>query len=345
MAASSGDCALSEAPAPWRARRIYRLVIQLVGPVLLVFVLLHLQDVGAVLDALSWSDGVPLMAAMLLNALNYYFKVLRWDVLLAARGYSYSRLRAWTSFLSSGYVGLLTPGRVGDLLRTQYLRHDLGMPYAEGIALLAIDRLCDLYVLLAFAGVGIAFFGPALTGDLAVVTWAGVSVMALGPLLLFVPGLTRWFAAFIYRKMPGEPDFAGFDRFLAGLKHQRLHHIVRAVFWTVLAFCINYMQGYLLAGALDLHLGVFDVVCLLAVASLLGLLPISVSGLGVRELFFSLAFPLLGYSAEVGVIYGLGVFLVIYVATVIMGFISWQVAPPPIAPDQAPAAAPSHPPV
>ena len=108
MAASSGDCALSEAPAPWRARRIYRLVIQLVGPVLLVFVLLHLQDVGAVLDALSWSDGVPLMAAMLLNALNYYFKVLRWDVLLAARGYSYSRLRAWTSFLSSGYVGLLT---------------------------------------------------------------------------------------------------------------------------------------------------------------------------------------------------------------------------------------------
>ena len=63
-------------------------------------------------------------SSMLLNALNYYFKVLRWDVLLAARGLHYSRLRAWTSFLSSGYVGLLTPGRVGDLLRIQYLRHD-----------------------------------------------------------------------------------------------------------------------------------------------------------------------------------------------------------------------------
>jgi glycosyltransferase 2 family protein len=299
---------------------------------LLIFVLYRLQGAGAVLAELDLADAVPITVAMLLNALNYYFKVLRWDVLLAARGYTYSRLRAWTSFLSSGYVGLMTPGRVGDLLRTQYLRHDLGVPYADGLALLTIDRLCDLYVLLAFAGVGIAFFGAALTGDLARVLWIGVAATALGPLLLLMPGTLRKLAAVIYRKLPGEPDIADFDRFLAGLRRQRPHHIVRAVFWTVLAFAINYGQGYMLAWALNIDLGVFDVVCLLAVSSLLGLLPISVSGLGVRELFFSLAFPLLGYSAEAGVIYGLGIFLIIYVAAVAMGFVSWQIAPPPVGP-------------
>ncbi len=312
------------------ANRRYKWAIRLVGPVLLVFVLLRLRDSGAVIDTLRHAEPWPIALAMLLNAVNYYFKVLRWDVLLSARGYTYSRLRAWTSFLSSGYVGLMTPGRVGDLLRTQYLRHDLGMPYADGIALLAVDRLCDIYVLLGFAGVGLAFFGAAITGDLALVLWLGVAATALGPLLLFMPGLLRRAAAVIYRKMPGEPDIAGFDRFLAGLKQQRVHHVVRAVFWTVLAFGINYLQGYLLAGALHIDLGVFDVVCLLAIASVLGLLPISISGLGVRELFFSLAFPLLGYTAEAGVLYGLGVFLVIYVAAVAMGFVSWQIAPPPV---------------
>ena len=321
---------------PAVAHRRYKWAIRLVGPVLLVFVLLRLQDSGAVLDALRLADAAPIVAAMFLNAVNYYFKVLRWDVLLEARGYQYSRLRAWTSFLSSGYVGLMTPGRVGDLLRTQYLHHDLGMPYADGVALLAVDRLCDIYVLLAFAGVGLAFFGTALTGDLALALWLGVAATALGPLLLFWPGLLRRAAAFIYRMMrktPGEPDIAdiaGFDRFLAGLKQQKLHHVLRAVFWTVLAFGINYFQGWLLARALHIDLGVFHVMCLLAIASVLGLLPISISGLGVRELFFSLAFPLLGYSAEAGVIYGLGVFLVIYVAAVAMGFVSWQIAPPPV---------------
>ncbi|MBK7827944.1 lysylphosphatidylglycerol synthase transmembrane domain-containing protein [Nannocystis sp.] len=311
-------------------RRVLKLAIRLVGPALLVVVLYRLHGAGVVLDQLDRHDILPLTGAMLLGALNYYFKVLRWDVLLAARGHRYSRLRAWTSFLSSGYVGLLTPGRVGDLLRVQYLRHDLGIPYADGLALLTIDRLCDLYVLLAFAGLGVALLGAALTGELALVLWLGVAVTALGPLLLLLPGLLRRVAAVMYRWLPGQPELAGFDRFLAGLKQQRPADIARAVVWTILAFVINYLQGYLLAVALNLDLGVLSVVGLLAVSSLLGLLPISISGLGVRELFFALAFPLLGHSSEAGVIYGLGVFLVIYVAAVIMGFISWQVAPPPV---------------
>lgn len=292
---------------------------------------MRLRGAGEVLAALGPEDVLPLAAAMLLNGLNYYFKVLRWDVLLAARGYKYSRLRAWTSFLSSGYVGLLTPGRLGDVLRIQYIRHDLGVPYADGLALLAVDRMCDIYVLLAFAAVGVAFFGAALTPDLALVTWTGVVVMALGPLLLFVPSFARLVTRGLYRMMPGSAQIEGYERFFAGLKQQELRHVVVAVFWTVLAFMINYGQGWVLAQALDLQLGLLDVVCLLAVSSLLGLLPISVSGVGVRELFFSLTFPLLGLSSEAGVVYGLGVFFVIYVAAVAMGFVSWQVAPPPVA--------------
>src|SRR4051812_1098302 len=98
-------------------RRALKLAIRLIGPVLLIVVLLRLQGAGPVLAQLDRNDILPIAAAMLLNALNYYCKVLRWDVLLTARGYHYSRLRAWTSFMSSSYVGLMTPGRVGDLLR------------------------------------------------------------------------------------------------------------------------------------------------------------------------------------------------------------------------------------
>ena len=347
LAALARDPAPTYARAPM-SRRVLRLAIRLVGPALLGVVLYRLRDAGPVLAHLDRRDILPLAAATLLNAVNYYFKVRRWDVLLAARGHHYSRLRAWTSFLSAGYVGLLTPGRVGDLLRIQYLRHDLGIAYADGLALLAVDRLCDLYVLLAFAALGIACLGAAFTGQLALVLWLGVALVALGPLLLLFPGLLRRVAALAYRKLgrttptTAEPaPLPDFDRFLAGLRHQRPPDILRAVAWTILAFAINYGQGYLLAGALGLDLGLLDIVGLLAVASLLGLLPISISGLGVRELCFALAFPLLGYSAEAGVIYGLGIFLVIYVAAVLMGFVSWQLAPPPVGPPPNPGGAPA----
>ena len=97
-------------------------------------------------------------------------------------------------------------------------------------------------------------------------------------------------------------------------------------------FAVNYLQGWLIARAMGLPMTFLDATCLLAIASLLGLLPISVSGIGVRELFFSLAFPMLGFAAADGVTFGLLVFFVIYLVIVAIGFVSWQVAPPPSAP-------------
>ena len=73
----------------------------------------------------------------------------------------------------------------------------------------------------------------------------------------------------------------------------------------------------------------FDVASLLATTSLLGLMPISVSGVGVRELFLALVFPALGLLAAQGVAFGLLVFLCNYIAIVLAGFIAWQVSPPP----------------
>jgi glycosyltransferase 2 family protein len=322
-----------EAPSPTSPpanRRGLKLAVRLLGPLLLVVVLYRVRREKEALGALLSADILPLLAALALNVANNWLKVLRWDVLLAARGHHYPRMRAWTSFLSSVYVGMLTPGRVGDVLRAQYLKHDLGMPYSEGIAVIVVDRLCDLYVLMAFVAVGVARFSSVVAGDLAVITWAGVVLTALAPLVLLVPGVGQRAMRAIYRKLPGDPSGEGFDRFLAALEAQRFHHLAQAVVLTTLAFGVNYVQGFLLARAMHLNLAFFDVVCLLAIASLLGLLPISVSGVGVRELCFSLIFPALGHSSATGVVYGIGVFFIIYVAVVLMGLVSWNVAPPPV---------------
>src|SRR5438105_4052378 len=103
-----------------------------------------MKDAGAVLHVILAADPWPLALALLLNFAAIYFKVVRWQIFLRTRGIVYSHSRAWGAFLSSLYVGLLTPGRVGDVLRIQYLRADLDVPYAEGLASIVIDRLCDV---------------------------------------------------------------------------------------------------------------------------------------------------------------------------------------------------------
>jgi hypothetical protein len=312
-----------------RQRKV-QLILRLVGPVLLVVVLARMDDPGALLASVARADALPLLAALALNLAALHLKVERWRVLLQSRGFRYPLRRAYVAFLASLYLGMVTPGRVGDVVRVQYARHDLDMPYADGLAVSVMDRLCDMYVLLAFVAVGIAHFASVFTGELAYFTWGGVAVIALAPLALLVPGFADKTLAWIYRRVARRQDPLGLERFLVALRAQLRVAILLAAPITVACFLINYTQGWLAARAMHIDIGFFDVMCLLAVTSLLSLLPLSVAGIGVREAFLWLVFPALGLLAEQGVAFGVMVLLVIYVALALAGFVAWQLSPPPV---------------
>jgi uncharacterized membrane protein YbhN (UPF0104 family) len=292
-----------------------------------VVVLARTRDRGAIAAAVASASLAPLFVAVAANLVNIHLKVIRWQVILRVRGVAYGTRRAWLAFLTSLYLGMLTPGRVGDVLRAQYLKHDLDVPYAEGLASVVVDRLCDLVVLAVFVAVGAVRYAPVLAGGLGWVTWAGVAATLLGTLVLFVPGVAEALLGRTFARL--SPDPAGLSRFLGAVRDNLGRPLLLTLPLTVATFVVNYVQGWLIARAMALPMTFLDATCLLAIASLLGLLPISISGVGVRELFFSLAFPLLGFTRAEGVTYGLLVFFVIYLVIVAIGFISWQIAPPP----------------
>ena len=309
--------------------RASRALVRLVGPILLAVVIWRTRDRAAIVHAVAGASLAPLALAAAVNVINIHLKVVRWQVILRVRGIHYGTRRAWAAFLTSLYLGMLTPGRVGDVLRARYLKHDLDVPYAEGVASVVVDRLCDLYVLVVFVAVGGVRFGPVLVGGLAWVTWAGVAATALGPLVLVIPGVAEAVLGRAFAKLSPEGGAAALARFLDAVRANVGPALWITIPLTVLTFVVNYLQGWWIAHAIGLPMTFFDATCLLAIASLLGLLPISVSGIGVRELFFSLAFPMLGFAASAGVTFGLLVFVVIYLVIVAVGFVSWQVAPPP----------------
>ena len=336
-------------PAAGGLGRWLTLALRLVGPALLVAVLFKMKDAGAVVRAWAAAEPLPLALAIALTFANIWLKILRWDVLLRTQGIRYPQRRAWGAYLGSAYVALVTPGRVGDALRAQYLRQDLGVGYADGLASVVMDRLCDLYVLVVIVAFGVVRFSSILVGELAWAAWGTVFATILGPLVLLIPGPAERLLGKAYAKLASArfgknpapaPDAAGgggLARFLAALRSHVGPGLALTIPLTIGAFMINYVQAWLLARAVHLDLGFFDLMCLLSIASLLGLLPISMSGVGVREVFFALAFPVLGYTAEQGVSFGLLVFAVLYLVLVVVGFVSWQVAPPPFAAPARPA--------
>lgn len=322
---------VAQQTAPSKRAIALRWALRLLGPVLLIVVLVKLKDRGALLALASNAAILPLVLALLLNSVAIHLKVVRWQILLKSRGHTYGTRDAWLAFCASLYLGMLTPGRVGDALRVQYLRHDRGVPYAEGFASIVVDRLCDMYILAAFAATAFAHFSSAIAGELAILGWASVAASVLGPLILWIPGLSEKLMSAAYRKVSRDTEGRGLAVFLAAVRGQTGKMLFVTLPLTVVSFVVSTAQGWLIARSIGLDLKPFDVLCLLAIASLLGLLPISVSGVGVREAFFAVVFPALGFTSADGVGFGLLVFTVIYLSNVIVGFVAWQIRPPPTA--------------
>jgi uncharacterized membrane protein YbhN (UPF0104 family) len=310
-------------------RRAAGWLVRLVGPALLLVVIARMGNPGAIVSAVRAATLLPLAAAVLLNVVNIHLKVVRWQAILRVRGIAYGTGPAWLAFLTSLYLGMLTPGRVGDVLRARYLKYELDVPYAEGIASVVVDRLCDLYVLAVFVSLGAVRYAPVLGGGLGWLTWAGVAATVVLPLVIFVPGIADGLLGAAFARLTPDNDRASVTRFLEAVRANVGRPLLVTLPLTLATFIVNYVQGWLIARSMGLGMSLYDATCLLAIASLLGLLPVSVSGVGVRELFFSVAFPLLGFGAADGITFGLLVFFVIYLVIVAIGFVSWQIAPPP----------------
>ena len=212
---------------------------------LLLVVLLRMDNLAQLWAAFKGAEVLVLLGAALLNALNIQLKVIRWQVLLATRGYHYPAAAAWRAILPSMYIGMLTPGRVGDVLRVQYTRRDIDVPYAEGLAIIVMDRFCDLYVLLGFVVAGVAHFANVLRGDLGWMTWLAVGTIAVLPLLLLVKGPADRLLEAVYQRLSKNTERGpeGGRRFLVALRAQLGRRLLLTLPLTVGAFLVHYLVG------------------------------------------------------------------------------------------------------
>lgn len=306
----------------------FRLAMRLLGPLLIVWVMWRFADLGLLVDTFAQAAAWPLVAAVLLDAVVVHAKLWRWRYLLRSVDVPLSVGSAYRAYLPSLFLGLVTPGRVGDALRIQYLKRDHSVGYSDGLAVSIVDRLCDVYVLLAFVALGIVHLANVISAPLARTTWIAVVVVALAPAFLFVRGVAEPAAQWLYGRFADGESHEGLSVFFTALRRQLGPSLVVPVVLTVVAFVTNYVQAWLVTRALGIDLTFIDVAALLAISSLLSLLPISISGIGVRESFFALIFPAFGLVETLGIAFGFGVLGVIYVPALLAGFIAWVAWPP-----------------
>ena len=303
-------------------------LLRLLGIVLLGFLLARL-DLGQVYAVMRGANPLLIVAAMGAIPLLILVKTVRWRGVLRAQGVHYRTGPAFLAYFGSLFVGLLTPGRLGEFVKTVHVSQECGVSTAHAFSSVLVDRLFDLGLLLIVGGMALLALGR---GSADVIAVGGAVALLAVPLALFLNDTAFSWLQRIGLKLGalGRKLFAAGGwvvEMRLGLRRLAQAQVAIASAWTALAYALFFGQCYLLALALGLGIGFWRVSFAVSLGSLVALLPVSVAGLGSREAAIVAYLGAAGVPSEGALSFSLLVFLSFHVASGLMGAVAWWIKP------------------
>src|SRR5262245_15160473 len=136
--------------------------IRWTGIVLLIILIwrIDFSDTVSLLKKIS----IPILVlVVLLNIPQIFMKAYRWRELLHSQRISFGIWPAFLSYFGSIFIGLLTPGRLGELIKALHVSKDCNVSNARALSSVLVDRLFDLYALLLMGGAALLSKGSDLS--------------------------------------------------------------------------------------------------------------------------------------------------------------------------------------
>jgi glycosyltransferase 2 family protein len=248
-------------------------------------------------------------------------KSYRWRLLIRNEGVNYSAYKAFAAFMSSDAIGIVTPGRIGEIARLYYVRQETTISFYRAFKTIVSDRIFDFTMLGWFGLSGMLFYFKTF-GDHPGIYYA------LGILVVFVIGyivLIKLLAKILeYKKVSRLPIVRFiYESFLAVVGKRSL------AMWiiTVLAYSMYFGFSWLIMIALRLTPSYIDVVFIMSIMSLSTIIPLSVAGFGTREATLVLLFAYYGLASETAISFSLMHFTAFFLWGGLIGLAFWLLMP------------------
>ena len=229
-----------------------------------------------------------IVAAFALSALGIIVRAYRWQILLNAVSARppFGRL-VYLYFVGQLFSSFLPTGFAGDAVRVLEAGEDVERAKVAGTVI--VDRLSGFIGLFALALVALPFAGVQIPAALAWGVGAASFGVVAGAVLLFEGRLLRFVTRPLPRALSLDSDgFVG--RTYRAITDCGGRAVVGALIVSTVFNLIQFAANYFMALALGLDVTIGELVLYIPIATVALLIPISVSGLGVREQIYVLLF-------------------------------------------------------
>jgi uncharacterized protein (TIRG00374 family) len=301
-----------------------RWLLRLIGPAILVFFLLT-TDLGKILDNLRDLRWAPLLLSLALYPLFVAVKAWRWNILMRELGMQAPSLGYSMILYTIGlFLGGATPGQSGDFIKAWYLR-ERGQPLSSALFSILLDRLFDFLIMAILSLLGlVAFlhiFPAALQTPIQAATLGFAAVIALLLPALMARRPRDWLMNVALRLAPHRlrPAIERWRKQFADL-NMRPAFMIALLLATIASATSTMLRLWLLFEALELHIPLLALVSSMALVAILQALPISFSGVGIRDAILVAVLANYGYLADKAIALST-LFLLTNIEHILIGFL------------------------
>ncbi|MBT8386971.1 MAG: flippase-like domain-containing protein, partial [Ignavibacteria bacterium] len=110
-------------------------------------------DYQSVINAFSKFNWLLLPLLLFLSFLNYFTRFIKWDYYLSIVNIKLKKIDSLSIFMS-GLIMSVTPGKVGELLKSYLVKEVANEPISKTAPIIIAERITDFISLLIIAIVG-----------------------------------------------------------------------------------------------------------------------------------------------------------------------------------------------
>lgn len=285
------------------------LLKMLLSVVLLTFLVIKIKPEGIV-DIFAHTNLLLLVISLPLFFLAYVIRTIKWEIIMKAVKVKTSFWRDLKIMLIGTFYGMLTPGRVGEVARSFYMKEKKSVTLPTVIW----EKVIDIFILILLCILsGLLFFNNIRLFYLTLL----IAVLCVGFIALAVNRKTIGMLAKMFKLADehkedylksmiqiGKNRSALFKAFLIGTSYYILNLVAACFVLRSLNPTAN-----------------LELIYALPIIILFGNAPVTVSGLGLREFISVLMFRMFGASASLGFSFSLLWFIMITGLAGIVGYI------------------------
>lgn len=270
-----------------KAKKIILVFLKLAVSSLLLFLLISRIGHTSLYEVLKNAEPLTVFSASILYIVATYISAIRWRILTFS---NLSNKRLFVLYMIGSFFNTLLPGIIGgDAVKAYYLYKETGNP---GISMASVfmDRYIGFVSL-----VGIVLF--VMPFGVRFIKDTELAIILPLTILAFVVGSIVFFKLRIGSRIKLFRDFYSFFNLYRDLE-QTGFLLLNGLILSVIIQLMNMTGVYIIARGIGISISPVAILIFVPIIVTVSMIPVSISGLGVREAAFVILFGKIGIAPE-----------------------------------------------